>query len=162
MAAPPSVTVHNLTGTYTLNNKLSDPMDAVLKMQGVGWLVRQAAAYSTVTVNMKQYARPEDGVVCLDVDQVSTGGIRSTEERVLNWEWFEKNDRIWGKVRGKARLVLIFIYIFEFRLMELRANSDFSILGSSSSPSSMQTTTSRLAGSRSAWRAMSLRCKSTV
>lgn len=112
MAAPPSVTVHNLTGTYTLNNKLSDPMDAVLKMQGVGWLVRQAASYSTVTVNMKQYARPEDGVVCLDVDQVSTGGIRSTEERVLNWEWFEKNDRIWGKVRGKARLVEFFCCFF--------------------------------------------------
>ena len=110
MAAPPSVTIHSLSGTYTLNSKLSDPMDAVLKMQGVGWLVRQAAAYSTVTVNMKQYARPEDGVVCLDVDQVSTGGIRSTEERVLNWEWFEKNDRIWGKVRGKARLVEIIFF----------------------------------------------------
>jgi hypothetical protein len=101
MAAPLSVSPSDLSGTYTLNNKLSDPMDAVLKMQGVGWLVRQAAAYSTVTATMKQYVK--DGTVCLDVDQVSTGGIRSTEERVLNWEWFEKDDRIWGKVRGKAR-----------------------------------------------------------
>jgi hypothetical protein len=115
MAAPPSVNVHNLSGAYTLNSKLSDSMDAVLKMQGVGWLVRQAAAYSTVTVKMSQYARPEDGVVCLDVDQVSTGGIRSTEERVLNWEWFEKNDRIWGKVRGKARLV--FPIVLEFQIL---------------------------------------------
>lgn len=105
MAAPPTVSTANLTGTYTLNSKLSDSTDPVLKMQGVGWLVRQAASYSTITVKMAQYARAEDGVVCLDVDQVSTGGIRSTEERVLNWEWFEKNDRIWGKVRGKARII---------------------------------------------------------
>lgn len=101
MAAPASVSTADLSGTYTLNGKLSDPMDAVLKMQGVGWLVRQAASYSTVTVTMKQYVK--DGAVCLDVDQVSTGGIRSKEERVLNWEWREKDDRIWGKVRGKAR-----------------------------------------------------------
>lgn len=101
MAAPPSVSTADLTGTYTLNGKLSDSMDAVLKMQGVGWLVRQAAAYSTITVTMKQYAK--DDTVCLDVDQVSTGGIRSKEERVLNWEWREKDDRIWGKVRGRAR-----------------------------------------------------------
>jgi hypothetical protein len=101
MAAPSTVSTADLSGTYTLNSKLSDPMDAVLKMQGVGWLVRQAAAYSTVTCTMKQYVR--DGAVCLDVDQVSTGGIRSKEERVLNWEWREKDDRIWGKVRGRAR-----------------------------------------------------------
>lgn len=101
MAAPASVGPADLSGTYTLNSKLSDSMDAVLKLQGVGWLVRQAAAYSTVTATMKQYVR--DGAVCLDVDQVSTGGIRSSEERVLNWEWKEKDDKIWGKVRGKAR-----------------------------------------------------------
>lgn len=101
MAAPPTVSPADLTGTYTLNSKLSDSMDAVLKMQGVGWLVRQAASYSTINVSMKQYVR--DGAVCLDVDQVSTGGIRSTEERILNWEWKEKDDRIWGKVRGRAR-----------------------------------------------------------
>lgn len=114
MAAPATVSPANLTGTYTLNSKLSDSMDPVLKMQGVGWLVRQAASYSTITVKMAQYARAEDGVVCLDVDQVSTGGIRSTEERVLNWEWFEKNDRIWGKVRGRARLVFFFSFFFFF------------------------------------------------
>lgn len=101
MAAPPTVTTANLSGTYVLNKTLSDSMDAVLKMQGVGWLVRQAAAYSTITVTMKQYVK--DGTVCLDVDQVSTGGLKSQEERVLNWKWFEKNDRVWGKVKGRAR-----------------------------------------------------------
>ncbi len=101
MAAPSTVTPSNLTGTYSLNKKLSDSMDAVLKMQGVGWLVRQAAAYSAISVSMKQYER--DGKVCLDVEQVSTGGLKSEEERVLDWEWREKDDRIWGKVKGKAR-----------------------------------------------------------
>lgn len=101
MAAPPTVGPANMSGTYTLNKTLSDSMDAVLKMQGVSWLVRQAASFSNITVSMKQYVK--DGVVCLDVEQVSTGGLKSQEERVLNWEWREKDDRIWGKVKGRAR-----------------------------------------------------------
>lgn len=101
MAAPSTVGPSNMSGTYTLNKTLSDSMEAVLKMQGVGWLVRQAAAFSNITVTMRQYVK--DGVMCLDVEQVSTGGLKSQEERVLNWQWREKDDRIWGRVKGRAR-----------------------------------------------------------
>ena len=101
MAAPATLTTADMSGVYTLNHKLSDSTDAVLKLQGVGWLVRQAAAHSTVTATIKQYNK--DGIIHLDVNQVSTGNITSSEERILDWEWKEKDDKIWGKVRGKAR-----------------------------------------------------------
>lgn len=102
---PPTTTVANMSGTYTLNKTLSDSTDALLKMQGIGWVVRQAAAYSNITVTMKQYVEAESGKIRLDNEQASTGGLKSSEERVLDWEWREKDDRIWGKVRGRSRLV---------------------------------------------------------
>lgn len=102
-AVPPTTSVANMSGTYTLNKTLSDSTDALLKMQSVGWIVRQAAAYSNISITMKQYAEAGTGTVRLDVDQASTGGIRSSEERVLDWEWREKDDKIWGKVRGRSR-----------------------------------------------------------
>lgn len=102
MAVPQSTTVQNLSGIYDLNKKLSDPTEALLKMQGVGWVVRQAAAYSAITITMKQYTDAA-GAMHIDAEQASTGGIKSSEERVLDWEWKEKEDKIWGKVKGRAR-----------------------------------------------------------
>ena len=101
---PPEVSTANFSGTYTLNKTLSDSSDAVLKMQGVGWLVRQAVKYSTITVTMKDYV-DEEGVRHVDVEQVSTGGIRNEEERPVDWTWREKVDSIWGKLRGRTRFV---------------------------------------------------------
>ncbi|KAK5135385.1 hypothetical protein LTR08_005327 [Meristemomyces frigidus] len=101
---PTSVTTANLTGTYTLNAKLSDSSQSVLKMQNISWVVRQAVAYSTVTITLKQYTN-DKGVVKLDQDQVSTGGTRNREERVLDGEWRESENKIWGKVKGRTRWV---------------------------------------------------------
>ncbi|TKA29672.1 hypothetical protein B0A54_15847 [Friedmanniomyces endolithicus] len=71
-------------------------------MQGVGFIVRQAVLYSTVTVTIKQYSG-DDGKVHLDQKQVSTGGITNEEFRMLDWSWSETENRIWGKVKGKNR-----------------------------------------------------------
>lgn len=71
-------------------------------MQGIGWLVRQAVAYSNITVTLKQYT-DDAGKVNIDIDQVSSGGLRSKEERVLDWEWREKEDGIFGKLKGQTR-----------------------------------------------------------
>lgn len=102
MAVPAHVTTKDMSGTYVLSKTLSDSSQAVLKMQNIGFLVRQAAQYSTVTVTLKQYT-DDQGVVHLDQDQVSTGGIRNIEERSLNGEWGERVNKIWGKVKGMTR-----------------------------------------------------------
>ncbi|KAK4550191.1 hypothetical protein LTR36_003158 [Oleoguttula mirabilis] len=103
MAVPASVTTKDMSGTYTLNKTLSDSSQAVLKMQNIGFIVRQAAQYSTVTATLKQYT-DDRGVVHLDQDQVSTGGIRNIEERTLDGVSGERTNSIWGKVRGVTRL----------------------------------------------------------
>ena len=104
MAVPDHITVHNLSGKYTLNRTLSDNSQAVLKMQNIGFLIRQAVQYSTVTVTLKQYTDAA-GQEHLDQEQVSTGGIRNFEDRIMDWKWTEKHNWIWGKVNGKSRYV---------------------------------------------------------
>merc|ERR1711869_107015 len=102
MAAPASVNIKDMTGTYTLNSKQSDSSQATLKMQGVGWLVRQAVQYSTITLHMKQYT-DDKGTVHLDQESISTGNVSSVENRALNGEWGERENKIWGKVKGTTR-----------------------------------------------------------
>ena len=107
MAAPPAVpadkTARNLTGAYTLNHTLSDSSSEMLKMQNVGWLVRNAIAYSSIAVQLKQYDSPADGKPHLDQKQTSTGGMENAEQRTMDWQWREAENRIWGPVWSRGR-----------------------------------------------------------
>ncbi|GAB7364147.1 hypothetical protein MBLNU230_g4698t1 [Neophaeotheca triangularis] len=105
MAVPPSATTHNLTGTYILNRTLSDSTQAVLKQQGVGFIVRQAAAYSNVTISINHSTDQSSKTDRIDLEQTSTGGLKSEEQRVLDGQWREKEDKIWGKVKGATSYV---------------------------------------------------------
>ena len=105
MAAPDSITLHNLSGTYVMNKTLSNDPDKVLTLQGIGWLVRQAVKYSSVTIKVKEYE--EDRVTHIDIDQTTTGGITSHEARTLDGNMREVTDRIFGDVRGYSKFVNI-------------------------------------------------------
>lgn len=102
LPVPEDVTIQNLSGVYTLNHALSDSSQSVLKMQRINFVVRQAVAYSTVDVTLKQYTT-DDGAKHLDQEQLSTGGIRNFEDRVMDWVETEKYNWIWGQVNGKSR-----------------------------------------------------------
>lgn len=104
MAVPGSVNLRNLSGTYNLNKQLSDSTDAALQMQGIGWLVRQAVKYSNVTLHVKQFVG-EDKLMHIDSEQITTGNIRNLEDRIIDFQWREKDDRIFGKVNGRSRYV---------------------------------------------------------
>lgn len=107
MAAPPSVTIHSLSGAYDLNKTLSDSTGAMLKMQNIGFLVRQAANYSAITVHLSQYPYPENAnVVQVDQEQISTGNMKQYEPRILDGEVREREIQYWGKVRGWNKYVL--------------------------------------------------------
>lgn len=99
MAAPASITVHNMNGSFDMNKKIGDDTGPMLKMQGLPWLVRQAASYSAVQVNLKQY-KDDEGVEHLDQEQISTGGVKQLEPRLLNGEWGERDVDYWGHVKG--------------------------------------------------------------
>jgi hypothetical protein len=93
-----------ITPSNTPQNKtLSDDTDAVLSLQGIGWLTRKAISLATVTLHVKQYT-DEAGNTHIDIDQTATGGIKgTTEKRELIWEFKEHDDHIFGKLKGKSR-----------------------------------------------------------
>ncbi|KAG9993002.1 hypothetical protein KCU78_g19115, partial [Aureobasidium melanogenum] len=104
MAVPDSVSLRNLSGTYYLNKSLSDSTDATLQMQGIGWIVRQAVKFSNVTLHVKQFV-DDKGLMHIDNEQITTGNIRNLEERIIDYQWREKDDRVFGKVNGRSRYV---------------------------------------------------------
>ncbi|KAF2217721.1 hypothetical protein CERZMDRAFT_104305 [Cercospora zeae-maydis SCOH1-5] len=104
MAAPAEVNVHNISGSYDLNKNISDSTSAMLKMQGVNFLVRQAANYSAIQVNLHQY-KGDDGKEHLDQEQISTGNMKQFEPRILDGEARERDIQYWGKVKGWNKAV---------------------------------------------------------
>ncbi|MCJ1265475.1 hypothetical protein MMC22_005353 [Lobaria immixta] len=90
MAAPPEITINDLSGTWV--------------MQGVGWFMRKAIALSTITLSIKQYV-DDGGVTHIDIEQTATGGIKTTELRTLDWQVRDHEDRVFGKVDAQARWV---------------------------------------------------------
>nr|POE49568.1 hypothetical protein CFP56_50485 [Quercus suber] len=103
MACPDNVTIDNLTGVWDLNKTLGDNSSNMLKMQNVGFIVRQAIAYSAVEITLKQYT-DDAGVVHLHSVQVSTGNQRNEEEWHLDDAEHEVQNRIWGQVKGLAQM----------------------------------------------------------
>ncbi|EFQ98641.1 hypothetical protein MGYG_01663 [Nannizzia gypsea CBS 118893] len=103
MAAPKEATIHNLTGTWTMD-ALSDSTDPTLTLQGISWFTRKAIGLATVTLHVKQYT--EDDAVHIDIAQTLTGGISgTTEKRELGWVPREHTDHIFGSVRGRTRYI---------------------------------------------------------
>jgi len=107
MAAPPEVTIKDLTGDWVMNKDLSDNLDPVLALQGVGWFLRKAIGMATVTLHVKQYT-DDAGITHVDIDQTATGGIKGTSEaRAFDWTPREHEDYLFGKVQGKTRWVTL-------------------------------------------------------
>jgi hypothetical protein len=60
---------------------------------------------ATVYLNIKQYT-DEAGVVHIDIEQTTTGGLQGTTElRTLDWVSHEHEDHIFGKLSGKTRFI---------------------------------------------------------
>lgn len=105
MAAPADITVKNLNGQWVMDATLSSPTDPILALQGVGWFLRKALPYATVTLHIHEYADSADPKVYhIDVEQVITGGITGSKEvRTLDWTSREHVDNIFGSLSGKSR-----------------------------------------------------------
>ncbi|KAK1228627.1 hypothetical protein PQX77_008221 [Marasmius sp. AFHP31] len=105
MAVPAEFTTLDISGKFIMNKTLSDPHDAILAAQGVGWMMRKTIGLATITLSVKHYKDAQD-VEHIDIDQTLTGGIKGTrEERTLWWKERETSDHIFGPVVGKSRRV---------------------------------------------------------
>ena len=95
------------------NKTLSDPTDATLALQGVGWMLRKTIGMAAVTLHVKQYTGPPrapstsaEDATHIDVEQTLTGGVQgNAERRCLDWEAREHSDWLFGTVRGQSRFV---------------------------------------------------------
>jgi len=107
MAAPPEITIKDLSGQWVMNKTLSDDTDAVLALQGIGWWTRKAISLATVTLHCKHYTTP-DGLTHIDIEQTLTGGIKGTTElRELDWTSRSHSDHVFGNLVGKSRWISI-------------------------------------------------------
>jgi hypothetical protein len=94
--------------TKLLQNKaISDNIDPVLSLQGVGWLLRKALGVATVTQSLRQnFTTGQDGktVAQITIDQFVTGGLKgTTENRILDWQYRGHSDWLFGTLQGKSR-----------------------------------------------------------
>lgn len=102
MASPPESNCRNLTGKFVLNKSVSDDLDPLLTLQGIGWWTRKAIGLATVVLTIKEYDK--DGLIHIDITQVASGLSTTQEDRVLNWTEVLHDDKIFGQVRGKSRM----------------------------------------------------------
>ncbi|KAL5356450.1 hypothetical protein BJX96DRAFT_171624 [Aspergillus floccosus] len=109
MAVPTEITVPTLKGSWTLDSSVTEGMDDVLKLQGVGWLTRKAI--NTATVTLKFTSTPETSAsgaptTRLTMNQSLTGGIgASTEERIMDWTERERSNHIYGDTLTKSQFI---------------------------------------------------------
>lgn len=99
---------HSLQLTQKQNKSLSGNFEAVLALQGIGYVTRKLIGAATVTLHVKQYTEDKEGasgskVTHIDIDQTLTGGVKgTTEKRTLDGEFREHSDWMFGKVRGRS------------------------------------------------------------
>jgi hypothetical protein len=87
------------------DKSLSDDTDAMLAVQGVGWAMRKAIQWATITLHIKQYV-DDAGTTHIDIDQTATGGMKGTSElRALDWVPREHEDYLFGKLVGQGRWI---------------------------------------------------------
>lgn len=85
MAAPSSITLGDLSGTWALNRALSDNSEELLALQGISQPIRKILNLSKVTLQINQYTG-DDNQTHIDITQSMTGGIGgTTETRTLDW-----------------------------------------------------------------------------
>lgn len=103
VSTPVEINAHNFTGTFNYNKARGDDCGPLLKMQGVPWFFRQAAAHSPVHVNLTMY-KDDQGLVHLDQEQC-TPLYSKVEPRVITGEWAHVEVEFWGRIRGYSKYV---------------------------------------------------------
>ncbi|KAL3457545.1 hypothetical protein BJX64DRAFT_293035 [Aspergillus heterothallicus] len=109
MASTTATVKLNLSGDWIMDKSQSTNLDAILQLQGVGWVKRKAILMATVTLKIIQDtddADPDsDGWISFQ--QVVTGGMRSVAEKHrLDWATVEHNDITFGRASCSAATLL--------------------------------------------------------
>ncbi|KAN0111045.1 hypothetical protein V8E51_007432 [Hyaloscypha variabilis] len=103
-AAPPNITVDDISGRWSMNPQLSDSYDSILKIQGVNWLTRKVLSVGSISASIQQTIDPASGLTHMTIDSKSGAGLPgSTENRILNNETRSKKHPLFGNIAGRTR-----------------------------------------------------------
>ncbi|RMZ82060.1 hypothetical protein DV737_g2208, partial [Chaetothyriales sp. CBS 132003] len=108
MAIPQELTMPNFSGTYVINKQISDDLDPLFVLQGLSWFVRRTIGFATVTTRINHYSK--DGVAHLDLTSSALGLPKTFDNRVLDFELRFRQDRIFGNMKIKSRVINIAAY----------------------------------------------------
>lgn len=103
MAAPPEVTIKALSGKFVMNKSLSDDPDSLFILQGLSWFTRRALGLATINLTIREYK--ESGMIHIDITSVAKGLSSTQEDRTLDWEDKLHQDKVFGKVLGRSRMI---------------------------------------------------------
>ncbi|KAG5989345.1 hypothetical protein E4U52_005654 [Claviceps spartinae] len=112
MAAPADKTLRNLNGQWTVNYELSESTGPALAIQGIGYVIRTAISYATITLTVTQYeAAPKppntstDTFTHIDITQSASGLTSTQENRCVDDMVREHTDWLFGTVQGRTKWV---------------------------------------------------------
>ncbi|EOA83701.1 hypothetical protein ACJQWK_01020 [Exserohilum turcicum] len=102
MAAPPSKTLHTLSGQWALNRTYSGDFSQILALQGINILIRKAATSASIQLKISQ---PDDYHVSMYSSMASGRIPGKTEEYTLDYEWRAEKDALFGEVVARSRWI---------------------------------------------------------
>ncbi|KAG5998386.1 hypothetical protein E4U43_002430 [Claviceps pusilla] len=112
MAAPADKTLNNLNGQWTVNYDLSESTDPALAIQGIGYFIRTAISYATISLSVTQYEAPPkppnpsaETVTHIDIAQSASGLTSTQENRCVDDTLREHTDWLFGTVQGRTKWV---------------------------------------------------------
>ncbi|KAJ5154410.1 uncharacterized protein N7500_009849 [Penicillium coprophilum] len=100
----------NLSGNWVLDKARSTNLDAVLKLQGVGWVTRKAIGASKMTLKTTQSSETHgstgEAAEWIMFEAGLASGLKGVpERRPLTWTEFKHNDTIFGPVFIRSQYV---------------------------------------------------------
>ncbi|KAJ3998908.1 hypothetical protein F5050DRAFT_1710157 [Lentinula boryana] len=107
MAVPSDMSILNISGKFASNKSLSDneASDDILRLQGMGWVKRKIIGAGTLTLAI-EHLKNADGIECINIEQtLNPGGLKTNDERVLDWAEKAKEDSVFGATIGQNRRV---------------------------------------------------------
>ncbi|KAH6881840.1 hypothetical protein BKA58DRAFT_372266 [Alternaria rosae] len=110
MAAPPEVTMHDLTGSWLLNKTLSDSLDPAFVFQGIPWIIRKVISLATLTMKIA-HSIDESGVPTMIFTQAASVAIaglsEETETRWLDGREKLHSSTLFGTSSARTRMICL-------------------------------------------------------
>jgi len=99
---PDTVTIHDLSGEWTLDKARSTGLEDCMSVQGMSWFLRKAVNYAKVTSKMSHKNNA--------IETFTKGtGVPVTLSETINFDWTERDKSIgvFGNVRTRNRPITL-------------------------------------------------------